>query len=81
LEQRLTGVDIGNHCRRLQFPLEQGNQAMATSTNQTTPEVPVVLTTTQAREGVTGHGVRYVLVISTAAVVVIFAALWLFYFH
>jgi hypothetical protein len=41
----------------------------------------VVRTTTQAREGVTGHGVRYVLMISTAAVVVIFAALWLFYFH
>jgi hypothetical protein len=54
---------------------------MATSTNQSTPETPVVRTTTQAREGVTGHGVRYVLVISTAAIVVIFAALWLFYFH
>jgi hypothetical protein len=54
---------------------------MATSTNQTAPQTPVVRTTTQAREGVTGHGVRYVLVISTTAVVVIFAALWLFYFH
>jgi len=54
---------------------------MATSTNQSTSETPVVRTTTQAREGVTGHGVRYVLVISTTAVVVIFAALWLFYFH
>ena len=54
---------------------------MATSTNQSTAETPVVRTTTQAREGVTGHGVRYVLMISTAAVVVIFAALWLFYFH
>ena len=54
---------------------------MATGTNQSTTETPVVRTTTQAREGVTGHGVRYVLVISTAAVVVIFGALWLFYFH
>ena len=54
---------------------------MATSTNQSTTETPVVRTTTEAREGVTGHGVRYVLVISTAAVVVIFVALWLFYFH
>jgi hypothetical protein len=54
---------------------------MATSTNQSTTETPVVRTTTQAREGVTGHGVRYVLAISTAAVVVISAALWLFYFH
>ena len=54
---------------------------MATSTNQSAPETPVVRSTTQAREGVTGHGVRYVLVISTTAVVVIFGALWLFYFH
>ena len=54
---------------------------MATSTNQSTHETPVVRTTTQAREGVTGHGVRYVLVTSTAAVVVLFGAIWLFYFH
>ncbi len=49
--------------------------------NQETVETPVVRTTTQAREGVTGHGVRYVLLISTAAVVVLFAAIWLYYFH
>jgi len=54
---------------------------MATGTNPSIPETPVVRTTTQAREGVTGHGARYVLVISTAAIVVIFAALWLFYFQ
>ena len=54
---------------------------MATRLNQDTVETPVVCTTTQAREGVTGHGVRYVLLISTAAVVVLFAAIWLFYFH
>ena len=54
---------------------------MATRTNQSTLETPVVRTTTQAREGVTGHGVRYVLVISTAAIVVIFGALLLFYFR
>ena len=54
---------------------------MATSTNQSRSETPVVKTTTEAREGVTGHGVRYVLMISTAAVVVIFVGLWLFYFH
>jgi hypothetical protein len=52
---------------------------MATGVNR--DETPVVRTATQAREGVTGHGVRYVLAIGTAAVVVIFAALWLFYFH
>jgi hypothetical protein len=54
---------------------------MATSTNNGTSEAPIVRTATQAREGVTGHGVRYVLTISTAAVVVLFGALWLFYFH
>ena len=56
-------------------------QTMATRLNQETVETPVVRTTTQAREGVTGHGVRYVLLISTAAVVVLFAAIWLYYFH
>jgi hypothetical protein len=54
---------------------------MATSTNQSTDETPVVRTTTQAREGVTGHGVRYVLMISTASVVVLFVLIWLYYFH
>ena len=49
--------------------------------NRADTETPIVRTTTQAREGVTGHGVRYVLVISTTAVVVIFATLGLFYFH
>ena len=53
---------------------------MATSTNQST-ETPVVRTTTQAREGVTGHGVRYVLMTSTAAIIVLFGAIWLYYFH
>ncbi len=52
-----------------------------TRLNQETVETPVVRTTTQARQSVTGHGVRYVLLISTAAVVVLFAAIWLYYFH
>jgi hypothetical protein len=54
---------------------------MAAGTRQTGSEAPVVKTATEAREGVTGHGVRYVLAWSTAAVVAIFAALWLFYFR
>jgi hypothetical protein len=54
---------------------------MAASVHQGRNETPVVLTTTEAREGVTGHGVRYVLMISTAAIAVTFVALWLFYFH
>ena len=48
--------------------------------SQTDTERPVVTTATRAREGVTGHGVRYVLGVSTALVILIFAGLWLFYF-
>jgi hypothetical protein len=47
--------------------------------NETTEGRPVV-PTTQARQGVTGHNVRYVLGVSIAAVVVAFAAIWLYYF-
>jgi hypothetical protein len=54
---------------------------MATRLNQDTGETPVVRTTTQARDGVTGHGVRYVLLISTLSVIVLFALIWLYYFH
>ena len=43
-------------------------------------ERPIVTTTDRARDGVTGHNVRYVLVWSLAAVVVIFGGLWLYYF-
>jgi len=46
---------------------------------RTKPSEPVVRTTTQGARRRHGHGVRYVLVISTTAVVVIFGALWLFY--
>jgi hypothetical protein len=53
---------------------------MATSTRPTS-ETPVVKTATEAREGVTGQGVRYVLFWSLGAVVVIFVGLWFFYFH
>jgi hypothetical protein len=49
--------------------------------NRTETEAPIVRTTTEAREGVTGHNVRYVLLFGTASVIVIFAALWLFYFR
>jgi Flp pilus assembly protein TadB len=40
---------------------------------------PVVETTTEARSGVTGHNVRYVLVFSLCGVIVAFVAiLWYF---
>ena len=40
----------------------------------------IVETTTEARAGQTGLGVRWMLGIGTAAVIVIFAALWLYNF-
>jgi hypothetical protein len=40
----------------------------------------IVETTTEARAGQTGLGVRWVLIISTAAVAVIFLVLWLYHF-
>jgi hypothetical protein len=47
--------------------------------NQST-EQPIITTTDRAREGVTGHNVRYVLTISMVVLVVLFAGLWLYYF-
>jgi hypothetical protein len=52
---------------------------MAMNTNRNGGEAPV-LSKTQAREGVTGHNVRYVLAISTVAIVIAFGGLWLYYF-
>jgi hypothetical protein len=54
-----------------------GVRAMAERSDTTR----IVRSTTEARDAVTGHNVRYVLYIGTAAVVVIFAALWFYYFH
>jgi hypothetical protein len=41
----------------------------------------IVKTTDEARDAVTGHNVRYVLYIGLAAIIVIFAALWFYYFQ
>lgn len=48
---------------------------MATRENQTIVETPV-----EARAGVTGHKARYVLFFSTALVVVLFVAVYMFNF-
>jgi hypothetical protein len=37
-------------------------------------------TATQAREAVTGHNVRYVLIASLAGIIILFAGLWLYFF-
>jgi hypothetical protein len=51
------------------------------SSNQGGSEQRPVLSKVEARQGVTGHNVRYVLWFGLAAVIVAFAAIYLFYFH
>jgi hypothetical protein len=48
--------------------------------NQGDPERRPVLSKVEARQGVTGHNVRYVLWFGLAAVIVAFAAIYFFYF-
>ena len=43
------------------------------------PTEPKVMPTNRARQGVTGHNVRYVLALGTAGVIVAFAMIFLFY--
>jgi hypothetical protein len=45
------------------------------------PDQPPVLSEVQARQGVTGHNVRYVLWFGLAAIIIAFAAIYLFYFY
>jgi len=40
----------------------------------------IVETPTEARQGETGHGVRYVLGIGVVALIVAFAVIWFIYF-
>jgi hypothetical protein len=40
----------------------------------------IVKSATDAREGVTGHNVRYVLIVSVVGVILAFGALWLYFF-
>jgi hypothetical protein len=46
----------------------------------TEPDRLIVRSPTEAREGVTGQNVRYVLAASLAAIIIIFAGLWLYFF-
>ena len=79
-EQRKPSKSISPTLAAPGYPLERRERTIARQVSQQT-ETPVVRTTTQARDGVTGHGVRYVLLISTAAVIVLLAAVWVYYFH
>jgi hypothetical protein len=55
------------------------NQENAMSSSQS-PEKGPVIPARQARQGVIGHNVRFVLGFSLAAVVIVFAVIWLVYF-
>jgi hypothetical protein len=44
------------------------------------PERRQVISARQARQGVTGHNVRLVLGVSLAAIVIVFAIIWMVYF-
>ena len=44
------------------------------------PQSRQVLSARQARQGVTGHHVRLVLALSVAAIVIVFAIIWIVYF-
>lgn len=45
----------------------------------TPPDRPIV-TTNEARQGTTGHNVRYVLIVATASVIVLFAVIYAYFF-
>jgi hypothetical protein len=47
---------------------------------QSEPDATVKLSTTRARQGVTGHNVRYVLLAGLAGVVALFALVYAIYF-
>jgi hypothetical protein len=53
---------------------------MNSRSNDPVPQPRQVLQAQQARQGVTGHNVRYVLGFSLASVVIVFAIIWMAYF-
>jgi hypothetical protein len=53
---------------------------MSSPSDDTGRQPRSVVSTEQARQGATGHNVRYVLGVGLAAVVVVFAIIWLVYF-
>jgi len=55
--------------------------AMSSPPNSSAAEPRTVVPTQKARQGVTGHNVRYVLGVGLAAVIVVFGIIYLVYFH
>jgi hypothetical protein len=53
---------------------------MSSPSNHPVPQLQPLVSAQQARQGVTGHNVRYVLGFSLAAAIVVFGIIWLVYF-
>jgi hypothetical protein len=53
---------------------------MSSPYNDPVPQPQPVVSAQQARQGVTGHNVRYVLGFGLAGVIVVFGIIWLVYF-
>jgi hypothetical protein len=56
------------------------NRAMSSPSDRQPVEPHPVVPAQQARQGVTGHNVRYVLGFGMAAIVILFVIIWLAYF-
>jgi hypothetical protein len=76
-------MELGHRqARLLRERAESGKyQAMAHGNGGRAESETVKRSTTQARQGVTGHNVRYVLAAGVAAVVVLFAIVYIIYFN
>jgi hypothetical protein len=61
--------------RRRRRPLSNREAAMPERYGE-----QIIETKTEARQGVTGHNVRYVLLFGTTAVIVAFAVIYIFFF-
>jgi hypothetical protein len=59
---------------------EPRNRQRESDVNVSTGDAPV-RSTTQARQGVTGHNVRYVLGFGVLAIIIAFAVVYGYYFH
>jgi hypothetical protein len=57
--------------------MEDQDMEQRTGSPRTSPDAKTDITATKARQGVTGHGVRYVLFFSLAGVIAVFAVLLL----
>jgi hypothetical protein len=64
----------------LLVPASFEENIMSSTGQDSTSEHRTVVSTNQAREGVTGHNVRYVLGFGLAAIIIAFAVIYFIYF-